>query len=89
MESNNLLSTSGLFADKVFLNGRVITVDPANSMAEAVAIMGGRIVAVGEAAKIKSLVGPATQIFDLKHKALLPGFIDAHCHMLTFGLNLG
>lgn len=89
MEPETRSSTSGLFADKVFINGPIITVDPENSIAEAVAVMGSKIVAVGEAAKIKTLIGPDTQIFDLNQRALLPGFIDAHCHMLVFGSNLG
>jgi len=89
MKSADSFEACSLFADKVFLNGRVITVDADNSIAAAVAIRGDKIVAVGETEKIKNFVGPNTQLFDLKQKALLPGFIDAHCHMLAFGLNLG
>lgn len=54
--------------------------------AEAVAERGGRIVAVGDAAEVRKLAGPATEVIDLAGRALLPGFFDAHGHVSMGGL---
>jgi hypothetical protein len=48
----------------------------------------GRILDIGSIDKIKTLIGPDTQVVDLNGKPVLPGFIDAHCHVLLFGLGL-
>lgn len=72
-------------ADKVFLNGQVITVDESNQVAEAVAVKGNRIVRVGANAEIADLVGDSTEVFELDGKSLLPGFIDAHMHISLYG----
>jgi predicted amidohydrolase YtcJ len=74
-------------ADNVFLNAQVVTVDASNSLAEAVAVRGNRIVAVGSNDEVKRFIGPATQVFDLSGKSLLPGFIDSHLHMTIYGMN--
>lgn len=73
-------------ADLVLLGGRVITVDPAGAIVQAVAIRGGRIQAAGTDEEIRTLVGPATQEIDLKGRAVTPGLIDAHCHLQVQGL---
>src|SRR5581483_2123766 len=65
----------------VFRGGRVITVDPQNHIASAVAIVGNRIVAVGGNDDVAPLVGPRTEIVELQGRALLPGFIDSHSHV--------
>ena len=65
-------------ADLVLVNGKVITVDPKDTIAEAVAVKGNRIVAVGD---VSAWRGPKTQVIDLKGRPLLPGFIDAHSHV--------
>ncbi len=67
-------------ADLVLTNGAVLTVDPRDSVAEAVAISGGRIVAVGTSAQIKAHIGSATQVVDLAGRAVTPGLIDSHVH---------
>ena len=67
-------------ATQVFVNGRVLTMSPDDRMAEAIAIEGTRIVAVGTDAEIKKYIGPATAVHDLSGKTLMPGFIDAHGH---------
>ena len=67
-------------ADLVLLNGKIITVDPQDTIAEAVAITAGRIAAVGRTADIKSRAGAATQVIDLGGRAMTPGLIDAHVH---------
>ncbi|MGV3135695.1 amidohydrolase [Brevibacillus agri] len=74
-------------ADTVFLNGHVVTVDAQDRIAEAVAIKGNRIVAVGTTEQIKKLIEPETNIIDLQGKSLLPGFIDAHLHITIYGTN--
>jgi len=68
-------------ADLVFRGGRVITVDPQNHIASAVAIVGNRIVAVGGNDDVAPLVGPRTEVVELQGRALLPGFIDSHSHV--------
>jgi predicted amidohydrolase YtcJ len=67
-------------AELVLLNGKIITVDPQDSIAEAVAISAGRLVAVGRTADIKARAGAATQVIDLGGRAVTPGLIDAHVH---------
>ncbi|TJZ58853.1 amidohydrolase [Streptomyces piniterrae] len=69
--------------------GRVHTVDPARPRVGAVAVSGDRIVAVGHEAEIRELIGPGTEIVDLRGKLLIPGFQDAHVHPVGGGLELG
>src|SRR5215831_11188093 len=68
--------------DVVLLNGRIITVDERFSIAQAVAIRGGRFVAVGSTQQIRALAGPSTRRIDLHGRAVVPGFIDNHMHLL-------
>jgi len=68
------------FADRVFLNGDLITLDKLNSTAEAVATQNGLIKAVGSNADLRKLIGPKTRVIDLQAQTLVPGFIDAHSH---------
>lgn len=72
-------------ADLVLRNGRVVTVDPARSEAQAVAISGDRIAAVGTDAEISRLIGPGTEVVDLRGQLAIPGFIEAHGHFLNLG----
>lgn len=67
-------------ADLVLVNGTVITVDPDDSIAEAVAIRGGKIAAVGSTVEIEALVGPNTRRIDLDGLTVTPGLLDAHAH---------
>jgi len=77
---------AGVFADRVLVNGRVITVDARDTVAEAVAIRDGRILAIGTSAEIRALVGPATETIDLQGRTATPGLIDAHCHFADGGV---
>lgn len=71
-------------ADTIFINGIVLIAG--GERAEALAVTGGRIQAVGHTEEIRRLAGPDTKIVDLTGKALLPGFIDAHTHLVSLGL---
>jgi predicted amidohydrolase YtcJ len=73
-------------ANIVLTNAKIITVDSAFSIAEAIAIAGETILAVGSAAEIASYIVPGTRIFDLRGQALMPGLIDSHAHMDREGL---
>src|SRR5215510_15024964 len=77
-----------LVADTIIVNTVVHTMDPAQPIAEAVAIYGNRIVAVGSSKDIKKLAGPTTRTIDANKKLLLPGFNDAHTHFLSGGFQL-
>nr|NIO38334.1 amidohydrolase family protein [Candidatus Bathyarchaeota archaeon] len=68
-------------ADIVLLNGKVVTVDATDRIAEAVAVKNGKIVRAGSKHEIEALVGEETKVIDLKGKTLLPGFIDSHTHL--------
>jgi predicted amidohydrolase YtcJ len=68
--------------DVVLLNGKIITVDERFSIAQAVAIRGDRFVAVGSTQQIRALAGPSTRRIDLHGRAVVPGFIDNHMHLL-------
>jgi predicted amidohydrolase YtcJ len=67
-------------ADLILHSGKIVTVDPSFSIAEAIAIRGDRIVAVGTTAQIRKLSGTGTQVIDLKGKTVLPGLMDSHMH---------
>ncbi len=73
-------------ADLVVTRGKVITADPKNRIAEAVAVADGRISAVGGAAEIEALAGPGTRRIDAGGRAVTPGLIDGHAHLDREGL---
>jgi predicted amidohydrolase YtcJ len=67
-------------ADTVLLNGKVLTVDDQFSTREALAIAGGRIVALGSSAEMKKLAGQKSRVIDLQGRTVIPGLIDNHMH---------
>ncbi len=75
-------------ADLVLFDGAVYTVDAARSSASAVAVRDGRIVYVGDDGGARALAGPGTSVVDLDGVMLLPGFVDAHVHPISGGLEL-
>ena len=72
-------------ADLVVLGAKVATVDDAFSIAEAVAVRGDRIAAVGTEDEIRRWVGDETRVIDAKGALVIPGFIDGHAHFLSLG----
>lgn len=79
-----LLSTSPVFAEQTYAdlivtNGKIVTVDPKDSIVSSVAVVGNRIVAVSD--DVQAWRGPATKVVDLRGRTMLPGFIDAHSHV--------
>jgi len=75
-------------ADLILLNGKVVTMDEYFRIAEAVAIRGEKIIAVGTNEEILALRGGETEVMDLGGKLVLPGFEDDHCHLISYGLSL-
>jgi len=69
-------------ADTILLNGKIVTVDDRNSIAQAVAVRGQRIVAVGSNADVLELQGRGTKLVDLKRRTVIPGLIDNHAHFI-------
>jgi predicted amidohydrolase YtcJ len=72
-------------ADLVLLNGTVVTVDDRQPEAQAVAIDGDTIVAVGSNREIRRLAGADTEVIDLEGRLVLPGFIEGHGHFMSLG----
>src|SRR5437773_2926077 len=75
-------------AGVVVRDARIYTAAPAHPTAHALAVTRGRIVAVGEEADVRPLIGPKTQVLALGGKTVLPGLIDSHGHMLNLGSRL-
>src|SRR5918993_123050 len=75
--------------DLIVLNGRVYTADGNGTMAEAVAVQGNKILHVGTTREVQRLRRPQTVVVDAQGGAVLPGFNDAHAHLLSGGLSLG
>jgi predicted amidohydrolase YtcJ len=75
-------------ADIIITNARIYTVNPQQKWAEAIAIRGDKIVAVGERKQIEAMRGPATKVVDAGHRLLLPGFTDCHIHFMDGSLGL-
>jgi predicted amidohydrolase YtcJ len=72
-------------ADLVLTNGKVVTVEDGMPEAQAIAVVGDRIAAIGSSADIKRHVGPKTQVIDLKGQLVIPGFIEGHGHFTGVG----
>lgn len=75
-------------ADLVLLGGRIVTMDPAQPEATALAATDGRIVAVGDDAEIRKLVGARTEVIELGGTFAMPGFIEGHAHFTGIGEQL-
>ena len=73
--------------DTIIINANVITIDPAKPRSQALAMNEGKFVAVGSTEDISLLSSPNTKVLDLAGKTVLPGFIDAHIHVLNSGIH--
>jgi predicted amidohydrolase YtcJ len=72
-------------ADLVLRGGKIVTVDDTRPAAEALAVSGTAIAAIGTNAEIQRYIGPSTRVVDLKGALAVPGFIDAHAHFTGVG----
>lgn len=72
--------------DTILINGNIVTVDAEFSIANAVAVRDGRVLAVGTNDDIRRLAGSSTTVVDLEGKTVLPGLIDTHAHVERAGL---
>jgi enamidase len=70
-------------AEVILLGAKIITGEKTQTTAEAVALAGERVLAVGTNAEIRSLAGPNTRLVDLHGRTIIPGLIDAHVHLLS------
>src|SRR5512136_3227416 len=70
-------------ADMVLIHAKIYTVNPKEPWAQAMAVREGKIIAVGSDKAIAAYQGPATKVIDAKEHMVLPGFMDAHVHMMA------
>ena len=73
------------YADVIFTNGKIVTVDANFTIAQALAIKDGKLIAVGTNADALAVRGPATRVLDLAGKTVIPGLQDSHIHFLSLG----
>jgi predicted amidohydrolase YtcJ len=85
---STLSFAQGSSDERVLFNAKIFTADPQNPYAEAVAIRGGKIVAVGNLPEVLKSVSSSVERVDLDGKSLFPGFIDSHSHSIDGGLSL-
>ena len=83
-----LVVAGGLFAapeiaELAIVNANIYTVNPKQPKAKAMAVRGGRVIAVGDS--VAEHVGPRTRVIDLAGATVIPGLIDSHVHMANFG----
>lgn len=72
--------------DTILLGGKIVTLDAATPLAQALAVRDGRIVAVDTSAAVRRLAGPDTRVIDLDGRTVIPGLIDSHIHAIRAGL---
>lgn len=80
--------SDALAPDLLIINAAIRTLDPARPQAEAIAIQGNRIAALGRTAELRALAGSKTRVIDAAGRSVLPGFNDAHVHWLSGGFAL-
>lgn len=79
------LSVSAQVADKadtILINGKIVTVDDQFTIAQAIAVKGSRIIAVGKSDTVRQMSGPDTKVIDLQGRTVIPGLIDNHAHWI-------
>ena len=75
-------------AEMAIINGKIWTVDEKNPWAEAIAVTGGRIIAIGDYSDVRRHIGRRTEVLDVEGAFVMPGFIDSHCHFSGGGQRL-
>jgi len=88
VQTDSLLWAQGSSVERIFFDGKVFTGDAQNPYAEAVAIRGDKIIAVGNFPEVAKSVSENAEHIDLEGKSLFPGFIDSHSHSIDGGLGL-
>jgi len=78
-------SKNCISADKIYLNGKILTMDSSDSIAEAIAVTQSKVQAVGETYEIRALISHKTEVFDLGGKPLMSSFIDSYSHFPSSG----
>ena len=73
--------------DLILVNGKFATLDKSNPQADAVAVRGGRFIAVGTREEVMAFARSGTQVIDLQGRRVIPGLIDSHMHIIRGGLN--
>lgn len=74
-----------LYADLVLINGKIATIDKDDSIVEAIACKGERIIKVGTTEEVEAYIGKHTNVIDLEGKLVTPGFVDTHVHFSSGG----
>ena len=74
--------------DRILFNANVISMDSSLPRAELIAIRGNRITSVGDNGMLGELMHPGVQTIDCEGKTILPGFVDAHCHVFAYAESL-
>ena len=82
---NDVLAAAGN-ADVVLYNGKIATMDAKNTIVQALAISGGKVLKTGTDQVVKALAGSKTRMINLQGRTATPGFVDAHNHMSPFGM---
>jgi hypothetical protein len=88
LAAGSLLWAQESSGERIFFHAKIFTGDPQNPYAEAVAIRGDKIIAVGNLPEVVKAVSPNAERIDLEGKSLFPGFIDSHSHSIDGGLGL-
>ena len=78
--------TPGEYADSIFVNGNIATMNANRSTVKALAVKNGLILSIGGDDEVRALAGENTQVINLKGRTVTPGLIDAHCHLSACGL---
>ena len=77
-----------VYADLVITNANIRTMDAKRTVAKSIAMLNGKIIAVGSDADTKKMIGPATRVIDAQGRTVIPGFNDAHVHFTSGGFQL-
>jgi predicted amidohydrolase YtcJ len=75
-------------ADRIFVGGRVWTGEPSRPLAEALAVRGASLLAVGSSGEVRAHAAKGTEVVDLRGRFVAPGFIDGHLHLIGGSLSL-